>query len=83
MEKESRPVDPYGQSRAREGEIFVGNFPTEVVQGLRKKGEKYVNEEAQRMENSGWWKGIRTDQAHNENGEIIIGQRAIFATPKS
>ena len=83
MEKESRLVDPYGQSRAREGEIFVGNFPTEVVQELRKKGEKYVNEEVKRMENSGWWEGIRIHQAYNESGEIIIGQRAIFATPKS
>ena len=83
MEKESRPVDPYGQSRTREGEILVGNFPIEVVQELRKKGEKYVNEEVQRMKNSGEWEGVRTDQAYNESGEIIIGQRAIFATPKS
>lgn len=70
------------EKEPKHSEIFIGNFPIEPISELRKKGERYVNEEVQRIEELGKYEGVRTDVAYDENREIIIGERAIFATPK-
>jgi len=82
MEIEPKLIDPLGKSRAREGETFVGNFPTETISEYQRPRERYVNEEVERMRNSGRYESVRTAEAY-ENGEKILGMRAIFATPKS
>jgi len=82
MEKGPKQVDSYGASRAGAGESYVDNFPTETIPQYRKSGEIYVNEEVERMRNSGEWEKVRTDVALDEKGNIILGERAIFATPK-
>lgn len=82
MEREQKSIVEIGQSQARVNEIFIGNFSIEAMHGIRKRGERYVNEEVERMESSGLWENVRTDVALDENEEIIIGKRAIYATSK-
>jgi len=82
MERAPKTIVEIGQSRARVNEIFIGNFPIEVMLGHRKRGEKYVNEEVEQLRNSGFWENVRTDVALDENEEIIIGEWAIFAIQK-
>lgn len=82
MERAPKNIVEIGQSRARVNEIFMGNFSIEVSHHYRRRGERYVNEEVKRMEKSGLWENVRTDIALDENEEIIIGERAIFAISK-
>lgn len=83
MEKEPKPIDPFGLSRLKSGEQFIGNFPTETISDYRKRGEIHVNEEVERMRESGKWESVRTHEAYDKDGEKILGMRAIFAKPKA
>jgi len=82
MERAPKTIVEIGQSRAGVNEIFIGHLPIEVSHPYRRRGEIFVNEEVKRMEESGLWENVRTDVALDENEEIIMGQQAIYATPK-
>lgn len=83
MEKGPKSTNSSGISRLKENEIFMGNFPIETQQPFGQIDKHGVNSIVKQMSNSGRYESVRTDQAKNENGKIILGERAIFATPKA
>lgn len=74
--------DRFGLSRLEPGEKFLGNFPIERYLPQGRLDTSGVNFIAQEKLNSGDYQSVRMDQALDENGNVIIGERAIFANPK-